>query len=513
MAERLGSTSVVAARDPTMMQRLDFVLPDFTRVAWVSDRARAVWEPRLTRIITAWSEIEWRSVLEGVRSCAVTSATPEQFLKVGAVWAENGLNALPVEMLALSGQPYDATGRRPEYGQPFVFRLVVGRPRDVAEFKAAWDAGDDEQIGTHLGFPDCCRSFFRDVWVRDSMVDTTWPMATATGRRTDIGFEVSGPSQANILWRWMGARAVPHLPCRFDCGASVELADRLFAVGRRHGFGAEMDWLFEILSWPTEWSALHGIAEIKTPILKVVTRTDATAGRHVVRRLGDRYPDEGVRGLTFPYQAPVKLHLTRTRGFRRGLAHAARDRDARPAWYVRDNGFVSAEAMDAAHTPVVAAAVAALAGRGGTVLDLGCGNGALLEKLVEAAPGVVPYGVDRDAQAIEHARLLHPMAVHHFLDADLFDETSPWSLARFDLVVLMPGRLVEVDAPSAGALRDRLRRSAKRVLVYAYGDWLADQTLDTLAAAAGLPLVDPTATKAALAQIVDPKLEEVLHGS
>ena len=31
----------------------------------------------------------------------------------------------------------------------------------------------------------------------------------------------------------------------------------------------------EILSWPVEWSVLHGIAEIKTPIFRVISRSDA----------------------------------------------------------------------------------------------------------------------------------------------------------------------------------------------------------------------------------------------
>ena len=32
------------------MQRLAFSLPEFTRLAWVSDQAREVWEPRLARL-------------------------------------------------------------------------------------------------------------------------------------------------------------------------------------------------------------------------------------------------------------------------------------------------------------------------------------------------------------------------------------------------------------------------------------------------------------------------------
>src|SRR5262249_39160303 len=152
---------------------------------------------------------------------------------------------------------------------------------------------------------------FRRVWVDDAMVDTTWPMAVATAAASGArSVDVVGPPQSNILWRWMGARAVPHLPCRFDCEATIAFADELIAVGRECGFGEEMDWLLEILSGPVQWSALHGIAEIRTPIVKVPTRTDPTASRHVVQRHGDSYPAEGARGLEFPYRIPVKLHLT-----------------------------------------------------------------------------------------------------------------------------------------------------------------------------------------------------------
>ena len=313
------------------LDRLDFVLPDFTRLAWVSDRAQATWQPRLARITTAWFEIEWRAVLAGVRRCALTMCTPEEFLDRGAVWAGEGLNALPVEMAGQSTQPYSATPAALRPGEPFVFRFVVGAPADVAMFKKAWDAADQELIGDLLGYPPCCREFFRRTWVDDALVDTTWPMAVATTASTRDGttIEVEGPPQSNILWRWMGARAVPHLPCRFDCPATVELADELIGVGRACGFGEEMDWLLEILSWPAEWSALHGIAEVKTPVVKVSTRTDATARTYTVRRRSDRLPDEALPGLGFPFQVPVKLKLTTTRGFRKGLEHmVAADRES-----------------------------------------------------------------------------------------------------------------------------------------------------------------------------------------
>src|SRR5690606_6373845 len=142
--------------------------------------------------------------------------------------------------------------------------------------------------------PKCCRDFFRDVWGR--YIDTTWHSACRTkeaehrvsdqkpvslegtpGRRVSETLKVSGPPEANLLLRWIGVRAVPHLPHSFDCPKTVELGRKLIDVGRAHGYQEEMDWLLEMLSWPVEWSALHGIAVIVTPVLKISTNTDATA--------------------------------------------------------------------------------------------------------------------------------------------------------------------------------------------------------------------------------------------
>jgi hypothetical protein len=486
------------------MERLDFELPDFTRVAWVSDLARETWAPRLERITAAWQEIEWRAVVAGVRRCAIAMTSPEGFVAEAPRWNDAGLVAIPLEMLGVLPQPYSATSVAPEAGKPFVYRFVLGRSADVSAFKRAWDDADQEAIGHLLGYPPCCREFFRRVWVDDAMVDTTWPMAVATTAPSDSEgtvVEVAGPPECNVLWRWTGARAVPHLPCRFDCEATVELASALLAVGRDSGFEAEMDWLLEVLRWPVEWSALHGIAEIKSPVLKVSSRTDATTRRYVVRWEGDRYPAESMEGLGFPFRAPPKLRITGARGFRRGIENVVA---LRPSWYASDNGFTSIAAMDKAHAPVVAAVAAALR-RGGTVVDLGCGNGALLAKVVAEVPGVEPWGVDLDPGRVRHAAELHPEHADQFLAGDLCDpEGTVWAGGRmFDLAIVMPGRLVEAGSRRAEGLREVLRTRCRQRLVYAYADWIQRfGTLGALAGAAGLAIRGPSVQAAALADIV-----------
>ncbi len=533
------------------MKRLDFVLPDFTRLSWTGDRARHVWEARISRISQAWSDIEWLSVLAGIRACGLKIASPEEFVAQAGEWAKQGLSGLPLAIQGLSPHSYSSTSIQPEAGKPIVFRIVIGSPANITSFKKAWDNNDDEQIGQLLGYPTCCHHFYHRVWVDEGLIDTTWPMARgATSLNGEQQLEVTGPPEANILWRWMGVRAVSHLPCRFDCQPTVELGQKLIDVGRSNGYGQEMDWLLEILSWPVEWSALHGIAEIKTPILKVSARTDATPIKYVVRRkgaayearlhtsrmtpsrphaehenkvgvIGESYPAEGAQGLDFPYRAPTKALLTGTTGFRRGLdnpiekidisppssppkeedekpplppeeAQGEGDLPTSPPWYASDNGFNSRRAMEQAHRPIVELAVTTLSDQVGNVLDLGCGNGALLQKILQANPNITPFGLEIEAGRLEHARLLNPKYAGNFSQGNMFDSDLPWpDQRRYALAILMPGRLLEAQPEQASRLKEQIKRHCDRLLLYAYGDWLTRYgNLQGLAKEVGLLLLN-----------------------
>lgn len=268
------------------MKRLPFTLPDFTRIEWVSARAREVWEPRMHCIHAAWEVIERVSVLArlGGRRAARQPVAQKDLLRV-TEWA--ALHALLVLPLGWNDM------------------VAILRPDAGRDWLDAWQRHDDDAIGKLLGFPTCCRLFFAHTWGR-GQVDTTWDMV-APGRPAD------GPREANILLRTLGMRAVPHLPCSFQCEATVDLGRAYLALGRDAGYAEEMTWLEEMLDWPMRWTALHGIAEITTPVVKILTRTDATAERLEIRRNGLRYPDEGVTGLTFPFRqtigVPVSLRL------------------------------------------------------------------------------------------------------------------------------------------------------------------------------------------------------------
>lgn len=300
---------------------------DFTRIIWSSEKARSIWEPRIHRAATEWLEVEIRSVKEGLRRNALVFGRVED---------------LPSVQIGNSN------------------RFAVGH--DCVELARALETHDNSTVGRLLGFPDCCRAFFDRTWGAGAL-DTTFQMAVGG---------TSGPVQCNILGRWLGIRLVTHLPCSFDCEPTRKLGEAFGALLSPEAAATVQ----EVLSWPVEWSALHGIAEIKFPVLKISTRTTYTDDKIVVQREGTRYPEEGASGIVFPYQ---KQRVSTTVHFHRP-AH-------------RDNGFSSLQAQEESHAMVLAT-LAASPPRG-LVLDLGCGNGRLLERVREQFQ-VPAMGVERD---------------------------------------------------------------------------------------------------------------------
>jgi hypothetical protein len=289
--------------EPSLQERLDFELPEFVRISWVSDIARDVWQPRLRRIMTVWDELELLTVAERVRPCCWTIVSSDDLISRSEQWLRMGLAALPFAKLHSEGtRPAD--GARVDSDTPVLYRVVVGRSADVLAFRDAYAAHDHTEMGRQLGYPPCCTGFFARHWGRAGRKDLTWLMTVHESvLHADTRIAVIEPlPSCNVLWRRLHIRAGPHLPCCFSCTPSQTLMDRIVDIGRASGHEDEMRWLVELLSWPAEWSALHGIAEVKTPILKLCTNTDATAFKYTLRLNGTHYPIEGARGAHFPYR-------------------------------------------------------------------------------------------------------------------------------------------------------------------------------------------------------------------
>lgn len=306
-------------------ERLNFALPNFLRLSWVSDRAREVWTPRLKRIIAAWGLMERESVLHGVRKCALEKSSLQrgEFGNEGTLrrFVVLKLDAETDERSAMEGNGVTVLSDKASH-------FAIGDSSCVQELQSAWLAQDHDRIGRLLGYPPCCTQAFCERYATGNFGDPIWPISIVSGsskERSERHVEIeAGSLSCNIFWRSLGIRSVPHLPCRFDCECTAELSKSFFDLAARLGLRLEMEWLMELLSWPVEWTALHGIAEIKTPILKISTTTDATARKLTACWIGSSYPDEGTRAIRFPYQIPPRLAATESPAYQRGLTEHSR---------------------------------------------------------------------------------------------------------------------------------------------------------------------------------------------
>lgn len=411
-----------------------------TRIAWTSEIARAVWQPRIARVTRMRERLEVESVRRGLRRCAMPIVPAYRWFELLRELSPD-YAVLPLQNIAATGgyQGFSAAAWTP--GKPLAIRLAVGPNGDAERLRDVCMAHDDAAVGELLGFPRCCIDAYLRVCVEGGATDPTF--AASAGRT-----ELDAAWQTNLLLRAIGVRAVPYLPCSFTCDATVTRADALAALAREIGFAQEMTWTEEMLSWPCEVSALHGITEVRTPILKVLFPGDAAPKKRVVRLRGDRYPAEGARGVAFPY----------VRGAAAGEAR----------WIHEDNGFASVAAMTAAHAPLVALAAKSLRECAGPLLDLGCGNALLLVR-IRGTSELRLYGIDADGGRVARARELAAGSGGAFAEGDLLAAAGIWnSEPRFGLVLVSAARIRE----AAAARRDELARlfadRAARVLLYDY---------------------------------------------
>ncbi len=176
-------------------------------------------------------------------------------------------------------------------------------------------------------------------------------------------------------------------------------------------------------------------------------------------------------------------------GDQRSQSHRALDETHLP-WRYADNGFSTSEVMDSLHQPIVALAQGTLASKRGNVLDLGCGNGALLAKICAGRSDLIPYGIDVNDAALQHAGQLLPNFARNFVKGDIFD-VELWASGNrtYTLTLLMIGRLLEVPRERAMKLLDCLRVSSSHVLVYTYDT--PQRSFDDIASQFGLTLETP----------------------
>lgn len=419
------------------------VLPEWTRWAWASMADRELWRPLINEAVQAWFFIERLAVIEHVRPAAYQPMQPNRLLEETAHLAKFGLTVLPIAQMNTTHSYSSATnGFDPT--QPWEYRVLIVPITEMAKIASIPNlATNNEALGEILGYPKCCIDFFLRTWGA-GQVDTTWDQYAETG-------SADGPIEANLLWRWKGIRWVSHLPCSYQCEHTVAIGKQMREVALKHGYVEETRTIDAVLSWPVRWSGVNGIAEIVSPYLKVSTRTDWA-------------PPSDHRRFQRTGQEAVKTDKT----------------------FWTHNGFSSHEYMRQVHVPIIQA-IKEFTPQNASVVDLGCGNGALLRRAKLYRSDIKIAGIDINEEAIQ--TVAKETMSRKWLTGKIQEGT--WTTLSPNpaetVLVSCPVRLCEMTDEEKTQTLTAMQRYPIQI-VYVYGDNLQRHSLEQWVELAGLPV-------------------------
>jgi uncharacterized protein len=274
---------------------------EFVRSVWVSDRASSEWEEKIRHIAAAWRRLEWKTVVKGIRPSAMLWTSREELAALDNTLRSAGLKTLVLQVLDRG---------LPQTDDRVIFRVALGTSRTLKAFRSAWIRQDANAIGELLGYPHCCRAAFDLAASSSSLTESSWRAASAAGAlETQCNpLDVTGPPQVNPLLSRIGVRLIPHEPCSFACAQSFEMAERFRTATDTTAELEALDAAAQMLSWPMSWSAANGIAEVKTPVIKICYDTKRSLHKRSIHYLGVTYPAIGASGLQFPFRVLNACH-------------------------------------------------------------------------------------------------------------------------------------------------------------------------------------------------------------
>ena len=263
------------------------IAPD-EQISWTNDAEKQYWEHRIHNAARAWRHIEIASVVDHYRAAALVECSANEMLHIPSLLAQFDLCVVPVA--ATNPLPsYQAKLSNWNPRQPLAYKCIVARARIACDFVPAWNRGDHDRIGEILGFPRCCRQAFKQVWTEQRNIDCTWNMALRSATQIEAtSIAVAGYDEANVLLRWLGIRAVPHLPCGFNCEVSAMMGRDLLMIGEAMGYYSEIATVKQLLSWPVQWCACQGIGTVTLPALRFNVVTDVKDVTLSVTRVGNQ---------------------------------------------------------------------------------------------------------------------------------------------------------------------------------------------------------------------------------
>jgi len=300
------------------MRLLDHVMHPFSRIQWVSKPVKDKWEKKFNKAQQFFKIMETQSVIQGLRSATTTHIAPQELDKKIQEYNMHGLVFLPIQKVGLYN---GRSNYHPPVikGRPWTYYGVLADSIEHAqEFAYASDAMDHRRIGRLLGFPECCISFFLDHFPK-KYVDPIWQQAENASNEFIVKKEEKLIRLKNLPWElnnfvksfsvMTGFQCI----CSYNCQNSLMIAREWVDLAKSINIEGVHD-LEQILRMPMEWESGRGIAYIRTPLFKAAYNSNFSEEIFVVQREGDFYPEDGAKGIGFPFNEEVYIKFKNALG-------------------------------------------------------------------------------------------------------------------------------------------------------------------------------------------------------
>ncbi len=296
-----------------LADHIKFDMPEFQRITWVSEELETKWYPIINQLKVAIDNLLLNKEVLEFLPIQIRSIDNNNVYKFKKRLFELGLFCEHLN----SPTPIIGTiyGKNLSKNKTL---LIIGKRKNVIELIKS-----KEHLPSVLKLTQNSVNGFEvySKYGESKLVDFTWMYLLSETQETILKEVQIDINLLNPLWSNLGLSVIPFRPSKLTCLDSLALANQIKTVARAKMPPNLYDAWFEILSWPIEWTALHGIAEIKTPIFKMIYNTDSTGTKYKIQLYSNTYPENGLNGLLFPYKKPKKLFLTESKKFNEGVKH------------------------------------------------------------------------------------------------------------------------------------------------------------------------------------------------
>ena len=289
----------------------DFEINPFTTVNYVSTEAKTIWKPLIQECSELIQRLELISVAEGQRKCAWQTVAVNRIAQLTITCMALGLNVYPIHNIATWGDGF-AHKVKPatENGPTSTYCIISKDIVDAQAFRSAHENGNHLLQGEFLGFPECCTEFFNKNW--PEYYDPIWQAAENTKNKKVIDsetIEIEEPNQiSNPILRCIGLRVGFHIPCSLGCAYTAAAGIERLSLCKTNKDKDAAETLLALLSMPMEWSVLHGIALVKTPIFYVRANSLPAIKKYTIKLMGKFIPKEAMPGKNFPFNIKNKIN-------------------------------------------------------------------------------------------------------------------------------------------------------------------------------------------------------------